>query len=191
VTSASEQLCLACGLCCDGTLFDGVQLEKSDSAQRLQSLGLPVVVFRGKDPISRFSQPCAALCRDRKCQVYADRPKQCRIFECGVYKQAQAGTIDADTALRLVKKTRRLADRARRLLFQLGDTEVECSLGERFHRIQEHFEADPSDQAALALLADLSLVIHRLKLLAQEHFYTPPPGSGAGDVAAKNTKKAR
>ncbi|MBI2516506.1 MAG: YkgJ family cysteine cluster protein [Opitutae bacterium] len=172
-----EQLCLACGLCCDGTLFDGVQLEAADDRQHLKELGLPVKVSRGRNPIARFAQPCAALCANRTCRVYADRPRQCRIFECGVFKRAKAGEIDSATALRLVKKARHQADRVRRLLLRLGDTEEHRSLGERFHRMQERLEADPGDQAALAIFADLSLAVHRLKLLAHDQFYTRPDES--------------
>jgi hypothetical protein len=172
--NSGEQLCLACGLCCDGTLFDGVQLEPGEDMRQLQTLGLPVTLSRGRKPVARFPQPCAALCPDRTCRLYANRPRQCRIFECGVFKEAQAGRMEPDAALRLVKKARRLADKVRRLLQRLGDTEEHRSLGERFHRMQERMEADPSDQAALAVFADLSLAVHQLKLIAQEHFYTRP-----------------
>lgn len=170
----SEQLCLACGLCCDGTLFDGVQLERGDSARKLNALGLPVITYRGHAPVSRFPQPCAALCVDRTCQIYADRPRQCRTFECKVFKEARDGLIEYAAALRIVAKARRQADKARRLLRKLGDIDESMSLGERFHRIDDRLRADPSDPTKLALYADLSLAIHRLKLLAHERFYTRP-----------------
>lgn len=168
----TEQLCLACGLCCDGTLFDGVQLEPGDDAGKLKALGLPVKTYRGRNPISRFPQPCAALCADRTCRLYADRPGQCRSFECKLFKQLRAGETDLAPALRLVAKTRRLADQARRLLRCLGDHDEQRSLGERFHRMDDRLRADASDPEALALFADLSYAIHRLKLLAHERFYT-------------------
>ncbi len=171
----SEQLCLACGLCCDGTLFDGVQLEPGDDAKRLKSLGLPVAFSRGRNPVGRFPQPCRALCADRTCRLYADRPRQCRIFECGVFKEMQAGRTDLAAALRQVKKARRLADRVRKLLLQLGDTDEQRALGERFFRMQCRMEEQPADAAALATFADLSLAVHRLKLLAHDKFYTRPP----------------
>lgn len=172
--TSSEQLCLACGLCCDGTLFDGVQLEPGDDAKQLRTLGLPVKVSRGRNPAARFPQPCAALCADRTCRLYADRPRQCRTFECKVFKEVRAGQIAYAAAQRLVKKTRRQAEEARRLLRLLGDTEEHRSLGERFHRMQCRLEVEPTDQTALAHFADLSLTIHRLKLLAHERFYTRP-----------------
>lgn len=169
-----EQLCLACGLCCDGTLFDGVQLEPGDDPEKLKTLGLPVKTSRGQAPVTRFPQPCAALCGDRTCRLYVDRPKQCRTFECRVFKDARAGRIEFAAAMKLVTKTRRHADKVRRLLARLGDTDERRSLGERFHRMQETMEARPNDAAALATFADLSLAVHRLKLLSHEKFYTRP-----------------
>jgi Fe-S-cluster containining protein len=168
----TEQLCLSCGMCCDGTLFDGVKLEPGDDAQKLKALGLPVTFTRGRKPVARFPQPCVALCKDRVCQVYADRPNQCRTFECKLFKETRDGAVTIETAMKLVKKTQRLADRARRLLRKLGDDAEQLGLGERVHRIDERLQADGSDSDALALYADLSLVVHRLTLLAHERFYT-------------------
>ena len=170
----AEQLCLSCGMCCDGTLFDGVQLEAGDNAKKLKALGLPVSISRGKTPIARFPQPCSALCADRTCRVYADRPSQCRVFECGVLKDAQAGRITFAAASRSVKKARRLADQVRRLLLQLGDTEGHRSLGERFFRMQCRMEEETTDETARAVFADLSLAVHQLKLLSHDKFYTRP-----------------
>jgi hypothetical protein len=130
-----EQLCRACGLCCDGTLFVLVKLEASDDAAKLKALGLPVTISRGKTPVARFPQPCVALCEDRTCRLYADRPWQCRVFECGVLKDAKAGRITFALALRLVTQARKRADQVRRLLRELGDTEEHRALGERFHRV--------------------------------------------------------
>ncbi len=170
--NSAEQLCVACGLCCDGTLFDLVKLEASDDGAKLKALGLPVKVSRGAAPVPRFAQPCAALCQDRTCRLYADRPWQCRVFECGVFKDAKAGRTTFAAALRLVTQARRRADKARRLLRELGDTDEQRALGERFHRVSERLEAGSADAAANATFADLSLVMHHLKLQALEKFYT-------------------
>lgn len=179
----SEQLCLACGLCCDGTLFDNVRLAPRDGAKKLKALGLPVVVSRGKEPITTFAQPCAALCKDRTCRVYLDRPKQCRTYECMVYQGMEAGRIAPAAALRLVTRARRQADRVRRLLRSLGDTEEHRSLGERFHRMQCRMEEQPADATALAAFADLSLAVHRLKLLAHAKFHVRSEGEDEGEGA--------
>ena len=59
---SGEQLCRACGLCCDGTLFKDVELQPGDDAGRLQAAGLKLETLRTKP---RFAQPCAALMRPR------------------------------------------------------------------------------------------------------------------------------
>lgn len=172
----AEELCRACGLCCDGTLFDLVKLEASDDGARLKALGLPVKVSRGRSPVARFPQPCSALCADRTCRLYADRPWQCRTFECGVLKEAKAGRMTYTEGLRLVKAGRRRADQVRRLLRELGDTDEHRSLGERFHRTSERLESGSPDTATREKYADLSLAVHRLKLQTHDHFYTKTEG---------------
>ena len=181
----SEQLCLACGLCCDGTLFDLVKLEGSDDAAKLKALGLPVTVSRGKMPIARFPQPCSALCEDRTCRVYADRPWQCRVFECGVLKDAKAARITFASAQRLVQMARRRADKVRKLLRELGDTEEHRALGERFHRMSDRLEFGKADDAAKAKFADLSLAVHHLKLQALNKFYTKSEAPGSDEVSSR------
>lgn len=170
----TEQLCLACGLCCDGTLFDNVHLKPGDDAAKMQSLGLPVKLSRGRSPIAHFPQPCAALCADRTCRAYTHRPNQCRTYECMIFKELQAGRIEGESALRTVTRARAQADRVRRLLRTLGDTNEHRSLGERFHRMQDRMEAESPDAATLATFADLSLAMHRLKLLGHAKFFIRP-----------------
>jgi len=169
---SSEQLCLACGLCCDGTLFHHVKLEAGDDARKLKALGLPVKTSRSQTPVTRFPQPCAALCADRTCRVYADRPKQCRSYECGVLKEFQAGQIAFPSALRLVKQARQDADKIRRLLRQLGDTEEHRSLNERFRRTKQRMESGFADGDTADTFAELSLAMHYFGLLTHEKFYT-------------------
>ncbi len=178
--TSGEKLCLACGLCCDGTLFDIVRLGPDDEVKKLKALGLSVSLSRAQPPVAFFRQPCAALCADRKCRVYADRPVQCGDFECGVFKDAQAGRIKITSALRLVKQARRQADNIRRLLRELGDTEEQRSLRERFRRTQRRLESGNSDPAAGEIFAELSLAVHRFRLLAHEKFYTSDPEKTPG-----------
>lgn len=170
--NSAEKLCLACGLCCDGTLFDNVRLGTGEDAKKLKALGLPVAVTRGRAAVTYFRQPCTALCSNRACRVYTGRPRQCREFECGVYKDAQAGRLKEVSALNLVKKARRKADHIRQLLRELGDTDESRSLGDRFRRTQRRMEAGGGDVAAEAMFAELGLAVHQFNLLAHEKFYT-------------------
>jgi uncharacterized protein len=190
---SGEQLCRACGLCCDGTLFDLVKLERGDDAERLKALGLPVSISRGKTPMAGFPQPCSALCGDRTCRLYAERPWQCRTFECQLLKDANAGRTTFTAALPLVKQARRRADNVRRLLRELGDTDEHRALGERFHRTAERMESGNAEEAAKNKFADLSLAMHRLKLLLHNRFYTQnearPDGKSPSQAPAETHSK--
>lgn len=180
----AEDLCRACGMCCDGTLFDLVRLEPGDNARRLAQLGLPIAAARGRQA-ARFPQPCAALCADGSCRLYADRPGQCRAFECRLLQEAKAGRVSFAAAARRVATARRRAEQVRRLLRALGDHDEHRALGERFHRTSERLEAGTADPAAGALYADLSLAMHRLKLEAHANFHTPPADAPAPRAGGK------
>jgi Fe-S-cluster containining protein len=159
-------------MCCDGTLFDNVRVMPADDAKKLKARGLPVFTSKAKPPVTLFRQPCAALCADRSCRIYADRPSQCRAFECAVFKELQAGRIQMPAALRLVKQAQRQAGTLRKLLRELGDTEEERSLSDGFRRTLLRLESEPADAAAGELFAELGQAMHAFNLLKHEKFYT-------------------
>ncbi|WP_438481168.1 YkgJ family cysteine cluster protein [Oleiharenicola lentus] len=181
-----QQLCLACGLCCDGTLFDSVRLGAGDDAKKLKTLGLPVRVTRTAPAATFFRQPCVALCADRTCQVYADRPAQCRTFECRVFQDAKAERITPAVALQMVTQARRLVEKVRRLLRALGDADEHLSLSERFRQTQKRMETETTDLDAGLLFGKLGLAVHQLSLLTHDKFHIRVDESGRTDeVSAK------
>lgn len=93
-----EQLCLKCGLCCDGTLFTHVALTDEEQ-KRLPSLG------------GVIRQRCPALAADLKCSVYAERPKACSRFVCMLGRAHEEGEVGLDEALALVGEVRSLRER--------------------------------------------------------------------------------
>jgi len=89
-----------------------------------------------------------------------------------VFKAARAGSIPYPAALRLVKRARRQADRIRRLLRALADTDEHRSLNERFRRTQRRLESRGGDAHAADTFAALSQAMHQFGLLMHEKFYT-------------------
>lgn len=77
-SNAESSLCLACGLCCDGTLFSYVPVREGDSRVSLEGASIKVLLL-GEE--NRFEQPCSAYSR-QCCQIYTDRPTNCRKFRC-------------------------------------------------------------------------------------------------------------
>jgi Fe-S-cluster containining protein len=124
-----DQLCPNCGLCCDSTLFADVELRRSDDPERLQQLGF--TLFKKSRLKTAFAQPC--VCFDGKlCRIYAERPKRCRLFECGLLKRLQAGEMTAETALKKIGEAKRQAEEVRELLRSLGQTDEGMSLANRY-----------------------------------------------------------
>ncbi len=74
----NKQLCLQCGLCCNGVLFKDVELQPGDDATNLRALGLPIRDAPARErpttkpagvPATarqRFPQPCTALFADNR-----------------------------------------------------------------------------------------------------------------------------
>jgi uncharacterized protein len=94
----SSELCLSCGMCCDGTLFGRVEMSAEEAAR----LGKRVATAEGQ-----LVQPCRAL-EGLKCCVYADRPGVCRKFKCNVLLALESGEMPQWQAQAKVKHARLL-----------------------------------------------------------------------------------
>src|SRR5215831_9411996 len=153
-----EQLCPNCGLCCDSTLFADVELRAGDDAKRLKKLGLDL--FQKTKTKTAFSQPCA--CFDGKfCKIYADRPKRCRLFECGLLKRVDAGEMTVNAALKKIDGAKKQAEHVRELLRSLGQRDEQMALS---HRYAEAMGApvDLSDETAVERHGELMLAVSDL-----------------------------
>ena len=184
--AAAQNLCLACGLCCNGVLFKDVELQSRDDAAQLRSLGLPLkcrlarrnrpaLVAEASNSHWKFPQPCAALGADGRCRVYDARPVRCRDFECALFKAVSSGRLNPAAALRVVRKTLQRADEVKRLLRELGDTNDTLALSLRFKRLRKRLDRGLADEETADLYAQLTLAVHDLNLRLRAEFY---PGDG-------------
>jgi Fe-S-cluster containining protein len=124
-----DQLCPNCGLCCDSTLFADVELRAGDDPKRLKRLGL--TLYQKTKTKLAFSQPCA--CFDGKfCKIYADRPKRCGLFECGLLKRVEAGEMTPRAALKKITSTKQQAEAVLELLRSLGQRDERMALTHRY-----------------------------------------------------------
>jgi Fe-S-cluster containining protein len=161
-----DQLCPNCGLCCDSTLFADVELRAGDDPQRLAKLGL-TIEKKGKNKLA-FAQPCA--CFDGKlCGIYHDRPKRCRLFECGLLKRVDAGEMTPGAALKKIAAAKRRVEKVRELLRQSGQREEQMALT---HRYAEAMSApiNLSDAADAERRGELMLAVNDLMTLLERDF---------------------
>jgi Fe-S-cluster containining protein len=176
----SGDICLTCGLCCDGSLFADVKLQRGDNiAQLLFSLEVSNAnqvakrnSVRARIPIKRLPQPCVAFdgCR---CRIYSSRPEYCRQFECLLLQKLKSGAVNRATAEKLIRRARLKTAVVNRLLEALGQTET-AGLADRFRSLTKRFERQPLDPKTSALYSRLTLAFHELNLLLHEQFYPAP-----------------
>jgi Fe-S-cluster containining protein len=187
--SKPEDICLACGLCCDGVIFSDVRLQTEDSFEpfaTLESLSagtkassnqrqlVPQSGARGSFAVgkkaSQVPQPCVAFdgCR---CRIYNQRPKHCREFECLLLRSVRSGRTEKADALEIIRKARCRADRVWRLLRELGDRDEERSLSARFRRTAKRLEGSQLDEHTAELYGELTLAVHDLNCLLSSAFY--------------------
>ncbi|MDX2012110.1 MAG: YkgJ family cysteine cluster protein [Myxococcaceae bacterium] len=93
-------LCLACGFCCDGTLFNRVPLAEGDDP----SLRVALKVLDGQH---HGVQPCPAL-DGLACRVYAKRPFTCRRYRCLLLEAHESNEVSLEGAKQVVQETRAL-----------------------------------------------------------------------------------
>lgn len=170
----SNSLCLECGLCCNGVIFADGQLQPEDDAPRLRSLGLTFA--RNSKPETRnpkFIQPCACFdgCR---CQIYSERPKYCREFECLLLKSVKSGRTDTAAASRIIRNARQRVEKVKRLLRDLGNSEESLALSKRFRKVKRQMESRALDDETAEKFGELTLAVHDLNVLLSEAFYPAP-----------------
>lgn len=97
--SLASRLCLACGMCCDGTLYDQAKVHL-DEVARTEQAGFKVKQVDQRRSIFLF--PCHHL-DDKCCTAYDSwRPKVCSSFLCELQKQTAAGKCTEADAMSLI-----------------------------------------------------------------------------------------
>ena len=121
-----KDLCLECGLCCNGKLFKQMIITPEESRYfkkdktLLKTIEL-IATDNGRKSIHSYVklQACDNLEKDNKCSIYENRPQMCRDFKCGVLKSYEKGNMHWNTALNIiegVKNTPSRADDRKKLL---------------------------------------------------------------------------
>lgn len=117
----SSELCVQCGICCDGTLFSRVPLTPTEAAA-LNANGVEVKQ-RNNGPWS-LPLGCQGLAGTR-CTVYDIRPGSCRAFKCSLLQRVEAGELDVAQAMDVVT-------RAKELRLKAVDRELDAYLDQHF-----------------------------------------------------------
>lgn len=101
--SRTGELCLLCGLCCDGSLFDNVALTEAE-AQALIERDVAVGLRGGSRYV--LEQRCDAL-KGTCCTAYDVRPDGCRKYHCLLVTALETDEVSFDDAAGVVAEAHR------------------------------------------------------------------------------------
>lgn len=104
-------LCLECGLCCDGTLFEFVVLDDNE-VEDARDIGLAWFDRSDVEGTHRWAirQPCTRY-EGGCCTVYDARPRACDTYNCRLLEQYVTGARSFSDCLSVVHVVRDATDR--------------------------------------------------------------------------------
>jgi hypothetical protein len=102
----ASELCLCCGLCCRGIIFNRAAL-KPDEIGLAKDCGLRYFTS-GKGEFA-FRLPCHLYQNDR-CSIYLNRPHACKKYRCYLLKRLINGDIDLEASKLIVFQLKDLMD---------------------------------------------------------------------------------
>jgi Fe-S-cluster containining protein len=159
LAAVAASLCLECGLCCNGVLFDQVRLQPGDRVKPLEAMGLKVKKRQF------FPQPCQALCGTR-CTIYGNRPVRCREFACRQFQLVAEGRLAVSQASQKIAGAKDLAARVEQLLQGTAGENRRKPLAQR---VATALLVLPEGREAL----DLQQAMQSLQELLAVHFRVP------------------
>jgi len=104
--SKGTELCLSCGLCCEGVIFNRAAL-KHDEIRLAKDYDLDY--FPEGEGEFAFRLPCH-LYQDDKCSMYLSRPDACKRYRCDLLKRLTGGNIDLEESKQIVSQVKSLMD---------------------------------------------------------------------------------
>lgn len=158
----SEDLCRACGFCCDWVLFRFAELS-ADEAAWAKRRHLPLVDRAGK---ASLAIPCGAHGR-AGCTVYEERPSVCRSFRCVLLRGVADGQTPFEKASALVTRARALADRIADQLQATSDVSAVAGLDE-LARLASEGQLKQLSPALLLDIGELRMILRRSFLLPKQ-----------------------
>lgn len=147
--SESSSICLACGLCCDGTLIGFVQLDREELPAVKKVMEIEEANEEGF-----FLQPCDNYCDG--CTIYTNRPRQCGYFKCGLLKSVEQKTLDYELAVDIIdvvkQQTLAIEKKVAMLPFKLKSPSFYFKMVELKKILHTNLATSPNkDQAELML----------------------------------------
>lgn len=158
-------LCISCGLCCNGSLFHVARFSKKDDVNHWAAQGFELIEREGSQ---LFYQSCPKL-DGRKCSIYKQpRPSICGKFRCTVLRKVQTGKLSPETAMELVRTAVSLTEKVHEGLKKCDITPKRNFQETRQFLTRRLQEID--DRQQKKLISETLLNIYSFKEYTNHHF---------------------
>lgn len=173
-----QQLCVGCGMCCDGSLFNFVY-SLDDLAQKTMFKQKGLDYFTNERGEESFHQPCTFFSKQTGCTIYSEpRPLTCINFRCTLLRRVEKGEYTLEAATEIVKSAKQMQAELRPL-FENPDP----SMGflKAFQQYNKQLPEDPKQFSKEE--AKIVLLMIRCKMYMIKYFY---PGHQKNIVDGKS-----
>ena len=160
-----SDLCITCGLCCNGTLFDYADLKEHEFEQVVR-LGMKPADDTNK---TGFSLPCPQL-DGTKCSCYGDRPSVCGDFMCELVDTLTTGEMSLDETQHVVARTKEISNELRAQLRAATGGGPELSIYQLTVQLADVSKLSGDERAFRREHAAMYLGLASLHLTLSTHF---------------------
>lgn len=128
-----QNICIQCGLCCDGTLFNHARIQESEPLET----GYSFETFVRRRP--GFRLPCTYL-KNRVCSIYDQRPYSiCASFRCKLLRAVNSGNVKYADALKTINEVIALKTRIESQILEHHPENKGDSLPRKLKQFKLHF----------------------------------------------------
>ena len=165
-----KNICINCGLCCDGTLFKFAKIKDEETTSPIVTANISFT----DDGKKKLKQRCCFL--DHKlCTIYDERPLVCAGFKCKQLESFISNSISYDEAMKIINDTLLLKESIERdLLIQFPEIKAR-SLYEKMDIFENYYLALEQPIDFRKKYSRLILDITNLRLISKKYFYSKKP----------------
>lgn len=163
VNSENEvsDLCVSCGMCCDGTLFEKGAIRNEKDRETADDLGMGTFEFHGK---LFFKMPCCHF--STCCTIYERlRPDICSEFFCVPLKKYKKGEQTFEDAKQQVQSLLEYRDKLLKAASQFSETR-----NLNFIELKAKLEASSEDSEKVNVYKDLFLLFFLFENVRKKYF---------------------
>ena len=164
--TVEQEICIKCGLCCDGTLFNLATVEKGEKEFLPTLLQKRYIVTEKGE---RFNLPCPYF--DKKCTIYNEKKANvCSGFRCQLLKNLSKGKINKTNAEKVVNNAIELRNEIFRIYKPLNKSNLTLSFKELHYAIRKRNETNIVEDVKDKQLELLMFKSNILEILLIKYF---------------------